>query len=123
MLTSNAQRVAPLPADRRSAFSDVQLLSAATASVHGRGVQSIRVRIGTHPSAARACGEGICRDARARASAGERTSRGIAGRSYQGSQAFRGASPERAPILAGAVIRLQRVGGGEGDREAEIHSP
>ena len=43
-----------------------------------------------------------------------------AGRGNQGLEALRGLTPPRAALLAGALLRLQRVDGREGDEETEV---
>lgn len=123
MLTANAHGTPPLPADRRSTLPDVQLLSPVATPRHGGSARSVRVGARTHAAAIRVCCEGLCRNAGARASAGERTAPRVARVGTQGAQAFRDVAQERTAILAGALLRLQCVDRGKGDREAEVYSP
>jgi hypothetical protein len=123
MLLANAQRTPSLPADGAAALHHIQLLRAQGASWHVGPTRPFRICVGAHSQALLLGCSWIRRNARACTSSGERARARKSGAGHSSAQAIGCGATTRAPVLAGAVLRLQRVVSGEATRKAALYTP
>ena len=100
-----------------------QLLPPATVAAFGLGAESLRTVPRIHASSVRFCRRRLSRDGRARPHAGERAKAGGPEQGHPGPQTLRVGSIETPSILAGAILRLQRIHIPQGQGEDPVHAP
>ena len=120
---SDDQRPSPLSTSRRLPLHHLQLLSPASLPWPRINPQSLRVSPRTNPQAIRLRRPRLRHHARARASSRQRTEEWYSRSRNSSPQAVCHSASETAPVLADALLRLQRLESREDNRKAALYAP